>query len=132
MPDKSGPLLAQLSATLEKDEAQRHALVQKIKVCHCLLCMTRCVTELSTARFLGGSGGGAGGGMSVITFPPPDRMSARQAAALHILLPSASLLLPPLLVAASLSWGPARCLPGLPTRGLAAPPALPPRASWCL
>lgn len=33
MPDKaSGPLLAQLSATLEKDEAQRRALVQKIKV----------------------------------------------------------------------------------------------------
>ncbi|KAL4426968.1 hypothetical protein ABPG77_009529 [Micractinium sp. CCAP 211/92] len=31
MPDKSGPLLAQLSATLEKDEAQRRALVQKIK-----------------------------------------------------------------------------------------------------
>ncbi|KAL4457934.1 hypothetical protein ABPG75_012799 [Micractinium tetrahymenae] len=32
MPDKaSGPLLAQLSSTLEKDEAQRQALVQKIK-----------------------------------------------------------------------------------------------------
>lgn len=32
MPDKaSGPLLAQLSATLEKDEAQRQALVKKIR-----------------------------------------------------------------------------------------------------
>ncbi len=89
MPDKSGPLLAQLSATLEKDEAQRQALVQKIKVCHCLLCMTRCVTELSTARFSGGGAGGGGGKLSAQTLPPPEGecVPCHSAATLQSLLP---------------------------------------------